>query len=203
MGHFFILFLGAVLGAVVTFYVLRWSKEHTIYAPFPAPEPSMPTKGVLQARCSQCQRDMVFSAHDLVPLSPPETALVVSSKPTLVGRKFAEYVCPYCEAAHCFTIDNGEPEWVGVNFYAPQQSSASCAECHKPVEVPPWPKGEYDGRILEAPTLHGDYGLVCPHCHSVCCLGCCEKNSKRRSHDGSLLCPRCFRGPVDVFYAKN
>ena len=43
-----------------------------------------------------------------------EVGLAVRIEPELAGRKLAEYICPHCEADHCFAIDRGQPEWVGV-----------------------------------------------------------------------------------------
>ena len=187
----------AILFSVAaTLLTVRWLSREK--------QPKTPRKRAgreaLHFECSICRRDLVFSPAEMVRLSPVEIALVVRSSPGLVGSKLAEYVCPYCQAAHCFVVDAGPPQWVGVNFYEPQDTAARCSECRKPVQTPPWPPGLYDGRPLEAPSLLPDYGLVCDRCGAVCCFACCEKNTRHRTEDGSLVCPRCFRSPVDRFY---
>lgn len=150
--------------------------------------------------CSVCHRTLVFSKTELVPLSPVEMALVIRDKPALVGRKLVEYVCPYCEADHCFTLDKDTVSWAGANFYTPQIRSHCCSECNQPLQSPHWSRGQYDGRPLNAPDAPANYGLVCQRCGSVCCLECCRRNTRKPGADGALLCPRCGREGMTVFF---
>ena len=111
-----------------------------------------------------------------------------------------EYVCPYCEAAHCFSTDERDPVWLGVNLYTPQARTNHCAECRRPLRRPPWRPGVYDGRLAAAPHIPPDVGLVCSKCGAVCCVACCRDVTRKRTKDGSLLCPRCGRGPLETVY---
>ena len=157
-------------------------------------------RGTIEMRCSVCQRRLVFHRGELEPLSPPELALAVRANRSMAGRRLAEYVCPHCEAAHCFATEGRDPVWLGVNLYEPQVFSNHCRECKRPLRRPRWPRGAYDGRLSEIRDLAPDLGLVCPHCKAVCCVACCEDATRKRTKDGSLLCPRCFRGPVETIY---
>lgn len=157
-------------------------------------------KGVIEMDCSVCHHAMVFSPEELVTLSPVELALIVRTKPEIVRRKLAEYVCPFCEAGHCFAVDVRPPLWVGANFYQPQRIHTHCAECRRPLGSPPWDRGLYDHRVNEAPQLDASLGLVCSRCASICCLPCTKRYSAARSKTGELFCPRCSRQPMDTFY---
>ena len=154
----------------------------------------------IEMECHVCQKQLVFHANELVALSGPEVALVSRAQPEVAGRALAEYVCPYYEAAHCFSVDTKTPQWLGVNLYVPQEKSARCGECGKLLRRPAWAAGAFDGRLNEAPDLLPEYGLVCPWCHAVCCVACCTNHTRKRTSDGSLLCPRCSRGPVDAVF---
>lgn len=150
--------------------------------------------------CSSCGKPLVVHRSELVPLSRPEVALCVRVQPDLVGHKLAEYVCPYCEASHCFVVDGRTPVWVGANLYSPHQGGARCMDCGKPLQTPPWPAGAYDGRLNEAPSLQPDYGLVCSKCHAIVCVACTRLATRGRTKDGTFVCPRCARSPVDRSY---
>lgn len=151
----------------------------------------------VEMTCTVCQRPLVFDSSAVAVLTPAETALVVRVRPNLVGRRMGEYTCPYCEAAHCFTTDRARLEWVGVNLYQPQARTVHCFECRRILQRPP---GRPGTRLAEMPNPLPDYGLECPHCHAVCCVGCCRDYTRKRTKDGSLLCPRCSRGPVESLY---
>lgn len=156
--------------------------------------------GALEQACVSCNKPLVIGRADLTELSRPEMALAVRVRPDLTGRKLAEYVCPYCEASHCFAVERNRMEWVGVNLYSPHTTSARCMDCGKPLRTPPWPAGTYDGRLNEAPALQADFGLVCSKCHAVVCYACTQLATRGRTKDGSLVCPRCQRSPVDKTY---
>lgn len=155
---------------------------------------------IVQMACTICHKQLVINPVELRPLTAVELALSVRSLPDLAGRKLAEYVCPYCESAHCFNVDRSVPLWVGANLYSPQTRTARCQECGKRLVPPPWPPGTYDGRLREAPDLHQDYGLVCSRCHAVVCVSCTTNATRNRTKDGSLVCPRCMRTPVNKVY---
>lgn len=158
-------------------------------------------KNTVEMACPICQRTLVIHRNQMIDLSGPEIALVVSEKPEIRGRGLAEYRCPHCDAAHCFLVDITPPQWLIANAFEPQAISTCCAECRKPVISPPWPEGQYDGRLEEAgDALLPRHGLICPRCNAVCCVECCRKITRNRTPDGSLLCPRCSRGPVDKVF---
>lgn len=157
-------------------------------------------RGSFQLTCNVCQRELVIAMQDLRLLVGTEIGLAVRAIPAIVGRKLADYVCPYCEADHCFAVESGRPEWVGVNLYSPQTGGSQCMDCRKQLQRPPWPQGEYQGRPLEAPNPSPDYGLVCSRCDAVCCVACVKSATRNRTSDGSLLCPRCKRSPVDTYF---
>ncbi len=157
-------------------------------------------RGSFELICNNCQHKLVISMQDMRPLEGSEIGLAVRAIPQIVGRKLADYVCPYCEADHCFAIESGRPEWVGANLYSPQKQGSQCMECRKYLQRPPWPKGQYKGRVLEAPDVSPDYGLVCSRCGATCCVACVKDATRNRTKDGSLLCPRCHRSPVDEYY---
>jgi hypothetical protein len=154
----------------------------------------------LETTCSVCRKPLIFERGELRPLRGEEVGLVVRSHPDIVGRKLGEYTCPYCEAAHCFFIDVRPPQWLGANYAQPQTTSGHCQECRKPLRKPPWPEHAFDGRLQEAPQLAPDLGLICSRCHAVCCVSCCKDATRNRTPDGSFLCPRCFRGPVEAVF---
>lgn len=166
-----------------------------------APAEPRHAPGTIEMLCTVCQRALTFTRNDLIRLEGVEIALTIRVHPELSGRPLGEYACPYCEALHCFTLDGRKPTWVGANLYVPQNKGALCAECRKPLVRPPWSKGEYDGRLRESPGLKPDHGLVCPFCGSTCCVACCHDVTRNRTKDGSYICPRCHRSPVDrVFH---
>lgn len=157
-------------------------------------------KSTLEFPCENCSRTMIFDARELVPLSASEIGLVVRAKPDWVRRKLADYDCPYCSAAHVFAVDRKTPEFVGCDLYTPQVHAGRCLDCNTPLATPPWPAGSFDGRVSEAPELRSNFGLSCDRCGAVCCVACCEKATRGRTPDGSLLCPRCFRGPLTKIF---
>jgi len=156
--------------------------------------------GTVQITCSVCREELVFQESELISLSPQERALVVRVKPDLVGKNLREYVCPHCEAGHCFVGERSRLRWVGANLYQPQAGTKCCFECRKPLVKPPWAVGAYDGRLEEAPVLAPDYGLVCSRCGAVCCVACCSKMARARTNETKWVCPRCFRYPIETVF---
>jgi len=156
--------------------------------------------GSFGVACANCGASTAVQAEDLAPLSSAEKALAVRERPSALGQDLAEFVCPYCDAAHCFSIRRDDVVLVGINLYQGQRTQASCKECRKPLLQPPWPRGTFDGRVDEAPGNTSELGLACAHCGAICCGACCRTATRNRTADHSLLCPRCFRGPVDHFH---
>jgi hypothetical protein len=151
----------------------------------------------VELECRICHNQMIFSKRDLVPLAPSEVALVVRTNPSLVGHTLHEYVCPFCEASHCFEIVRAGIQWVAVNSYNPQTITGNCMECGKRFLRPPWPRGQYDERVNEVAQPRDDYGLICSRCGARCCWGCCRGVTATTAV--ALHCPRCRRAPVDRF----
>lgn len=161
----------------------------------------MQAKGAaFEMPCTVCQQTLVVAPADLASIRGPEMALVVRECKGAEGRPLGGYRCPYCEAYHVFAMDTSPPKWLVANPFEPQLVTNHCMECRRPLQRPPWPQGEYDGRLNELQDLLPKHGLVCSRCGSICCLECCRDATRGRTADGSLLCPRCFRGPVDKIH---
>jgi len=143
---------------------------------------------------------MLILPSQLNRLSGPEMALVVGSRPHLVGRALGEYVCPHCEASHCFAMDRVPPVWIGANFYAPQAHTANCMECRKRLRVPSWPADPESDNVLHANDLRPDYGLLCSRCGAVCCVACVAQYSRQDVRAEGARCPRCGRSPINTVF---
>ncbi len=182
----------AVLGTIIVLVLTLRSRVRS------GPKDAEPLANVaaFDLSCNVCRKSMIIHPSQLVRLTGPEVALCVRINPKLVGRPLAEYICPYCEASHCFVLDTRPPEWAGTNLYSPHSKGTLCMECGKPLRKPPWPQGQFDGRLNEAPELLADYGLVCSKCHAVTCVACVKDATRNRTKDGALVCPRCMRPPV-------
>jgi DNA-directed RNA polymerase subunit RPC12/RpoP len=177
--------LVAVLGAVAL-----WMRGRRASAP------PKQAAGALVEHCRVCERDMVFTADQLKPLTGVEAGLMVSARPDLHGKRLAEYICPYCETAHCFVMEGRRPVWADANLFVPEQKRARCMECRKPLKRPPWPEGAYDGRLTEAPDLDPDMGLACPRCKATVCVQCCQSIT-HGAFTGLYRCPRCNAKAID------
>lgn len=156
--------------------------------------------GSFPAICAVCNAGTLVSTDMLVTLSSAEKALVVRERPIALGKNLVEFVCPCCDAAHCYIANMKSMEFVGVNLYQGQSFQTRCKECQKQLLAPPWPAGAYDGNWREAPGPADDFGMVCSQCDAISCLACCTSTTRNRTADGSLLCPRCYRGPMLHFY---
>ena len=150
--------------------------------------------------CNLCTEKLEIPFEELNAISAPEMALIVSQEPAIVGRPVSEYRCEHCGADHYFATDRTPPEWIIVNAFEPEQRTNLCAQCRRILEKPTWPKGKYDGRIHDTHELQSGHGLVCHRCKAVCCVECCQSTTRNRTEDGSYLCPRCDRGPVETIY---
>lgn len=156
--------------------------------------------GALEAPCSVCHRLLSVHKNNMTKLSSAEIGLIVSVHPGVQGRPLAEYQCPYCKASHTYATDTRPPEWISADTFQPGHAGGHCVNCSKTLQNPPWPPGAYDGKVLSAPDLGADHGLVCSRCAAVCCAECVKDVTRNRTKDGSLLCPRCYRSPVDKVY---
>jgi hypothetical protein len=157
-------------------------------------------RSAMDYECSECGQSLVIQPDELTRLSGVEQALVVGYRPKMVGRNLAEYVCPYCEASHCFAVDRNPPVWVGANLYAPQSKTSNCQECRKRLRPPHWPPGSAPDAPREAPDLQPDYGLVCSRCGAVCCVACVSRFSRVDLREQEGRCPRCGKGPVNAVF---
>ncbi len=155
--------------------------------------------GSFQAVCAICHTRSLVQPDDLAVLSSAEKALVVRERPIALGKNLVEYACPHCDASHCFSATPKTVMLIGVNLYQGQSFQATCKECQKVLDRPPWPAGAYDGNWQQAPGMIDNYGLSCPLCNAVSCVACCKSATRNRTSDGSLLCPRCYRGPIEQF----
>ena len=156
-------------------------------------------KNVVELECSVCHQPLVINVAELTPLSGAESALVVSERPDVSGRKMADYRCPYCDADHTFAVDVRPPQWIMANAFFGHSKTTHCNQCRKPLLRPSWPAGTYDQKLSDAP-LQPDHGLICSRCGANCCVACVRDATRGRTKDGSSLCPRCFRGPVDKVF---
>ncbi|MDK1021190.1 MAG: hypothetical protein QGD90_06095 [Candidatus Hydrogenedentes bacterium] len=158
-------------------------------------------KGVaFEMPCTVCQQRLAIPQADLEAIVGSEVALVVRECAAAQGKRLGGYRCPYCEAYHIFATDTSPPKWLVVNPFEPQLATNHCMDCRRPLQRPPWPQGEYEGRLHELKDLLPKYGLVCSRCGAICCVACCRDVTRGRTADQSLLCPRCFRGPVDKIH---
>ena len=150
--------------------------------------------------CEVCGEQTIVARESIHALSSAEKALVVRECAAGLGKNMAEYVCPSCDASHCFALQANDVVFLGVNLYEGQKFGARCVECQAKLTKPTWAPGRYDGDIRSAPGEVDSLGLVCPRCSAVCCVACCKGVTRNRTPDGSYLCPRCFRGPQTTFF---
>ncbi len=163
-------------------------------------KPKQSAGAAFEMLCTVCQQKLVVPQADLEAIVGSEVALVVRECSAAEGHKLGGYRCPYCDAYHIFATDTPPLRWLIANPFEPQRATNHCMECRKPLQRPPWPQGQYDGKLHEVKDLLPKHGLVCSRCGSICCFACCKDATRGRTQDGSLLCPRCFRGPVDKIH---
>lgn len=182
----------AIVGTAIVVVLTMRAKAN---AGKPATQP-MTAQNVVRTSCPTCQRSLTIAPGDLQLLRGVELALCVRDNPKLGGRQLAEHICPHCEATLIFAVDVRTPEFVGANMFSPQTKGTRCLNCGKALRVAPWGEAAYYKRLHEAP-LEPDYGLVCSKCNAVVCVACTIDATRNRTKDGSFVCPRCFRSPVD------
>jgi len=150
--------------------------------------------------CAVCGEAAHVSPGALEKLSSAEKALVVRERPDVIGQNLVEFACPSCDASHCYKSRGQTLELIGVNLYQGQHFQANCKECQRRIVRPPWRRGAFDGNVNQAPGDLTSLGLQCTLCGAICCVNCCRQATRNRTADGTLLCPRCFRGPNNRFY---
>lgn len=155
--------------------------------------------GSFSMTCAVCAEPSEVSSESLATLSSAEKALVVRERPNVIGQNLVEFACPVCDASHCYQARRNSMLYVGVNLYQGQHFQTNCKECQKRIVRPPWRDGAFDGKVEQAPGDIANLGLQCPLCGAICCVDCCKRATRNRTTDGTLLCPRCFRGPNDRF----
>ncbi len=160
-------------------------------------KPGKKKRGAIELPCPTCKRPLVIHKNDLVALSGPEIGLLVSATGREAGGKPGSFRCPYCKSEHIFSMEKGAPQWIATDSFEPHQQGKFCADCRAELLRPTWPRGALDDRVTTAPELQPKHGLVCSRCDAVSCVECVHKATRNRTKDGSLLCPRCFRGPVN------
>jgi hypothetical protein len=145
--------------------------------------------------CDCCGKAVVFTPADLTVLSPVEKALVVRSRPAFSGRELRELICPACETAHCFVMENGEWAWAGSNLYVPHERSAHCSECGHPIAA--LEKAPEDPAVLgDARTFGPQAGMRCQRCNALVCFPCLLRQTRGYQTGDPLICPRCTRAAV-------
>jgi hypothetical protein len=153
----------------------------------------------LEYPCPSCQHTLFIGEMNLRPLVSSEIAMVVKEMPKLNCTKFAETRCEYCQSSLTFRMDKKSPEFLFVDNGEPVHHKHDCSECKQPLQRPTWPQDAY-ADFNEIPFIPDKVGLECPFCASVACVQCLEKNTRKRTQDETYLCPRCFRGPVDIVH---
>lgn len=185
-----------VLTAVIgSFVVLAW-----IY--FARRNAGQSGGKALSVGCPICRQALNVGLGDVRPLSNVEMALAVSAHPSLVGKPLRSMNCATCDAELTFEQVKQGLRYVGVNIYSPQDMTEHCQNCGKPLATPPWAPGTYEGHVAAAPLQqHTHVGLICGRCDARCCYSCVRNTTRGRTSDGALMCPRCFRTPMDrIFY---
>jgi hypothetical protein len=154
--------------------------------------------------CPVCGHAFEVSPESMRSMTNVEIGLAVSSMPDLAGKSLVECVCPRCESALCFEEQHNQLRFAGSNIYTAHDRPGLCQNCQRPLATPPWPVGAYEGKLKEGLDISPDIGLVCARCEARCCYSCVQNATRNRTKGGALICPRCFRTPVDkVFYPGN
>jgi hypothetical protein len=150
--------------------------------------------------CPTCQQALFITRHSLQSITGVEAALVIQNLPKAPADHLAEQRCHACSSMLTFRIDEWPPVFLIANAIEGQRRSNNCVECRKPLVRPTWSRGEYDERIEAIPDIDPKLGLKCSRCDAVSCVACLENVTRNRTEDGSLLCPRCFRSPVNLVH---
>jgi len=170
------------------------------YLGSPAPRSKAPKGKQVSFECTVCHHKDILYPKALLELPAPEMALAVRSYPSYASKRFVEHVCTGCQTPHWFLRKGSKLQWVGIDKDAAHTSTGACTDCGTRFQSPPWPRGQYDHRVLSAPAPQPDLGLICPRCHTHVCLECTKTFSKHHAPKGELWCPRCGRPPMDTFW---
>ena len=157
-------------------------------------------KTTFEFPCSNCQAIVFITRQSLVKITGAEAALIIRNVPDAPMHQLAEQRCSACRSTLSFRIDEWPPVFLIANATEGQKRSNNCTECRKPLVRPNFAKGAYDERINEIPDLNPKLGLRCSRCSAVSCVACLESVTRNRTQDGSYLCPRCYRSPVNLVH---
>jgi hypothetical protein len=147
--------------------------------------------------CPNCSYPIQITRESLRKLDLNESALVIRDFPNAPQHELAEKRCPSCKAILSFRTDEWPPVFLTFTLIDSGGISHNCPNCRAHLDKPGFPIGAYDGDNEALCKLPRKHGLTCSRCDAACCVECVLKASLNRPGDGSLLCPRCFRGPVD------
>jgi hypothetical protein len=154
----------------------------------------------LRLRCPVCQHEIETEEGRLTPLSLELVSFVVREDPALYGLPLAEVRCDGCGVDHIFATNVRPPRFLMSNPVSDKVRTSTCSQCRAPLMRPAWTRGAYDGRLTSAPGFGARHGLECRRCGAVTCVSCAEEASRGRTMDGSYICARCFRGPLDTVH---
>jgi hypothetical protein len=158
------------------------------------------TKGGLEFSCPACQQMVFVTRQSLKSLIGVEAALVIQNVPDAPMYNLGEQRCQACSTSLTFRTDCWPPAFLIANAIEKTKVGNTCVECRGLLARPTWPRGIYDRKIDEIPDRNPKLGLKCPRCDAVSCVACLESVTRNRTPDGSFLCPRCFRSPVDLVH---
>jgi len=154
---------------------------------------------VVSSKCPICQSQLNIKRRSMRTLNTLEMGMVVQQRPDLYNQPLSDYRCSSCSASLVFYMGEHQPQFVISNVGENQKSGSQCTQCKTRLLKPVWKKNTYENTLADAP-LENEHGMVCPRCEAVCCLGCIKDATRNRTKDGSYLCPRCHRGPVEQVF---
>ena len=147
--------------------------------------------------CPDCQQPIHITPNGLRPLDPADAGMIIRLAPDAPQYHLGDVRCLSCKSTLTFRTDQWPPGFITMNATEGHVSKNSCTQCRKPFRKPEFPPGAYDGDADALKRLPHDIGLICSRCGSLDCVACVVDATRNRTADGSLLCPRCYRGPVD------
>ncbi|MFP6583924.1 MAG: hypothetical protein VCD00_15400 [Candidatus Hydrogenedentota bacterium] len=147
--------------------------------------------------CPNCQHDTSLNPNGMRHLSVTESALLIREIPDAPQHDLADIRCKACQSSLVFRVDQWPPGFLAVNVIEGHTAKNSCTQCRIPLMPPEFPAGAYDGDHDALQRLPAHVGLICSRCEAINCISCVVDATRNRTQDGSLLCPRCYRGPVD------
>lgn len=191
-----------ILPATAVFAILAWSLvwravRRSREAPVAKAKVPALTRKRIQMPCPHCGKELSLASQELIRLSPAETGLAVSARPELMKHALSEYKCPHCQGELLFITDKRIPAYVGPHLTLERSSKALCQECRKRLKAPSWTADARSQGVRDRPDLDEDYGLVCSHCESITCVGCCRRTTRGRAPTSMFMCPRCFSYPIE------